>query len=90
MIIIKSVKENLKETFLKCNFKNKAMQTFYIIHYSNDNGTREYVVITAEKPTEQDIDDNCIFGMQHSRTIDCSTNNPNFDLLPLNESLEKH
>ena len=66
------------------------MTTFYILHYSNDNGSKEAVVITESEPTTDFIEESKPFGMTFSKAIECETKSFNFDTLPLDYQLDRH
>ena len=65
------------------------MRTFYILHYSDDNG-RESIVITEEEVTPELIEDHKPFKHIFNRAIECSTMSNDIDSLPLDSEMKKH
>lgn len=62
---------------------------FYLLHYSNESGSKESVVITDQDPTPTSIEENCPFEMTYQRTINCETNDQDLCLLPIDSELTK-
>ena len=66
------------------------MRTFYILHYSNKDGSKESIVITEEEVTPELIDENCPYEQTFDRAIECETSSNDLGLLPLDYEMQKH
>lgn len=66
------------------------MKIFYILKYSNDNGSKESVVITESEITPELIEENRPPDMAFDKAIECETKSFDFDSLPLDYELKRN